>query len=1723
MPPKLSLVQFNRTIALTKHFLASMGKNVNDLKGLLPMQSKPQATYLDSSIKAELKDFETFILPYLSSETLCEGLTEEILQETVSNVRDLFNNLLFLVAAYTVSTNPLASSTVIDSQTSMSVANSSVILPKIKINKFSGSYVDFQPFLARFESLVDSSPHLSVSQKFEFLLSHLEGSALNVVKHLPFTEENYISALNLLKERYLNTRRAVSIHANAILDLQSLADNVDSIRSFLDQHQVNFSSLENFVKNQPDTHVQDLIYVQFILSKFPWSVRDLFEKSVTSIDFPTIKDVIHFLQRHVRALENASLGASIPSKVPCTSHSPNSKGSHKNKSLFSKSSSSSLTSTVVKNCSVCSSGEHDIFSCNQFSMLNPRERFKVVKSKALCVRCLYPVHKGKKCDSANPCDLCSSDGHNSLLHFPNDSPPTANLTCLSVGRIAQRSGVLLPTALVRLQVSPTQYIIARALLDSCAHACFVTENLVQKLNCRRFHGDACVGGIGMSSATARGQCMLSVCDLKGKVVVPNCPFHILSDITIDNPTFHIPPHVVKKANRYILADPTFHIPSRVDILLSADVLATSLLGLGQVVPLGKGLPIVVLTSFGSVIMGKSPKSSSVTSQNGVLAAPLDASAVALVSSPDDRLCDSVQRFWSLEDVPSVSKMSIEESECEKYFNDTIQRLDSGRYQVRLPFMKDGRQLLGNSYDNAFSRLRSLERRFRLDPGFKNLYTQFMADYESKGHMKLITDPSLPKYFIPHHGVYKTHGDTSKIRVVFDASSKTSTSCSLNSVLLSAPNVLSLLSDILTLFRLCKFVFSCDVEQMYRQIMIHPEDIPYQCILWRDNEVSEIKCYALLTVTYGVGPSAYLAISTLLRLARDEAARFPRASRALSRNTFVDDIHGGDNCLPTALRLRDELILLLSSGGFHLKKWASNSPELLNGIPVDDQLPSGAMRVLGLVWNPVSDTLGFPIDEMVINDDKPITKRLVLAQTAKLYDPSGYASPVIMFAKSFFQRLWRLSLDWDSPIPFELQKEWSGFKRSLSSFRGFVVPRHLVSYGKTQIHGFCDASLTGYSAVLYLRCLHGISVRVNLICSKTRVSPLRSCSIPRLELLGAHLLAKLAKHYVPLIAADVVLDDVFLWTDSSIVLSWIKIEPYLLKTFVANRVADIANWTPAFQWRHVPGFSNPADIASRGITSISDLTPLWLFGPPFLKNSPDSWPVLNQVSHSDKDLELKVPVITALAASAPESDLFFRISSWSKVLRVASVVARWIFMIKDPSKSSVAIREYALLLVVKHIQRQAFSDDVRVLEKGLLPRSNILKLSPFLDNQNVLRIKGRLSNVSILSRPCPILLPKNHRIVDLLVRHYHECLGHAGPSQTRFQLSLNYWILSARQVVRKVIHRCVRCFRAAPRPICPLMADLPAVRVNPSPPFWYSGMDYCGPFFVKPYPLRKATLVKVYLCIFICMSTKAVHLEVAHDLSTIAFIDVLKRFVSRRGVPSRLYSDCGTNFVGARAHLNKELRLLLSSHFNDDSVREFWLSNKIEFFTITPSAPHQGGLWERAVGSAKFHLKRVMGSSILLLSSFITLSTQIEGILNSRPLTPLSSEPEDYSALTPAHFLIGRPLTSLPEENVTECLDGSLRHHQLITAMVQRFWKQWRLEYLTTLQARAKWTKKTANLEVNDVVILNEPHCPPLMWPLGKIVQIFPGKDGVVRRVMVSTKNGLYERPAIKVFRLPLKN
>jgi len=302
------------------------------------------------------------------------------------------------------------------------------------------------------------------------------------------------------------------------------------------------------------------------------------------------------------------------------------------------------------------------------------------------------------------------------------------------------------------------------------------------------------------------------------------------------------------------------------------------------------------------------------------------------------------------------------------------------------------------------------------------------------------------------------------------------------------------------------------------------------------------------------------------------------------------------------------------------------------------------------------------------------------------------------------------------------------------------------------------------------------------------------------------------------------------------------------------------------------------------------------------------------------------------------------------------------------------------------------------------------------------VGGRLQNSELnFDQQHPLILPKGHHITTLIIEDTHNKNLHAGGQLLLSLLRQKFWIPDGRNVVRKATYKCLTCMRLKASTATQLMGQLPGERVTPTRPFTNSGVDYAGPFHIKQGGQRSKITTKGYIALFICLSTRAIHLELVPDLSTEAYIAALRRFVARRGLCNNIYSDNGTNFVGAE----REIKRMILDKEAVDSIVNHASQQGIKFHFVPPSSPHMGGLWEAGVKSMKYHLRRVVGTATLTFVEFPTLLCQVEAILNSRPICSLSNNPEHLQVLTPGHFLIGTSLLALPDHNLQDVSSNRL--------------------------------------------------------------------------------------------------
>lgn len=1313
----------------------------------------------------------------------------------------------------------------------------------------------------------------------------------------------------------------------------------------------------------------------------------------------------------------------------------------------------------------------------------------------------------------------------------------------------QQFHVLLSTAIVTIYSHHREPIKVRCLLDCGSQTSFCTQELVEKLHFKPFSKSLEISGVSDSSINSTQMINLNIRSNLDSQKQFKITCAILNKITVDLPQVALNIEHLKIPSDITLADPQFYQSSKIDMLIGADIYY-DLLTPGMI-HLGRDKPTLFNTHLGFIVGGKIGLIQN--GSEGLSYSTAIAKNVSMFSSIF-QTSDLLEKFWSLEEIDQKPILTPENQLCKKIFKSTTLRLPNGQFQVDLPFKSPNEYLkLGDSFTQAKKRFLLLEKRFEKNQDLFDEYKAFIDEYVALNHARIIPlalkNPNNEcKFFLPHHPVLRPESSSTKLRVVFDGSMKSSSGVSLNDITLKGFPVQPELFDILLRFRVHKYVLIADIQKMYRNVQVNPHQTFLQNILWRDHPKDELKCVELTSVTYGLNSSSFLSTSCINELAESNSSEYPLASKALLSQTYVDDVLASQDSLNDLQQLYIELNTLLNSAGFHLHKFASNSeefsqkvlktPPALRSQSLDIKMENMSNKVLGLKWNSSEDQ--FCISLPSVENQKCFTKREVLSNIAKMFDPCGYLAPVIVIAKMFMQKIWAIKLDWNDELPPDLLNEWLDFFKKIPYLKHVNIPRCLFHKKKPiriELHGFADASLLAYAACVYLHVSYSDKTASSrLICSKSRVSPLRTISLPRLELCGALLLARLIDKVSAIFNNMLTFEFVNLWTDSEIVLCWLSAHPSKWSIFVANRTAEIQRLTESFSWRHIPSEENAADPLSRGIYPDKiQHCELWWEGPKFLQEfDPDLSKFKTNISTNIEAFkEERSAKKIALHVSVRNEYWYSKFSKFSNFNRLQRSIAFMFRFIKNSkpnviktSEESLSIEElqFSHNFIIKIIQEKGFSNEIACLTNNkILSNKAILSLSPFLDNEGILRVGGRLSRADIpFHQKFPILLPSKDHVVNLMLDKQHLDLYHAGPQTVLSHTRLRYWPLNGLRAIKKLTRECVVCFRLRAQVAQQIMSDLPRFRVSPSRPFVKVGIDFGGPMLVKTSSLRQAKLVKCYFAVFVCMATKATHIEAVSNLSTDAFICTLKRFISRRGNPSVIFTDNATNFQGSRNEI-KELYDFFKNSGHNKQIKDFLSLREIQWVFIPPRSPHWGGLWESSIKSTKYHIKRVIGDSHLTFEALSTILAQIEAILNSRPLCALSSDPLDLDVLTPGHFLIGSSLTSFPEKSLQTTNPNRLSMWKNITRIQQSFWKRWSVEYLNQLQNRPKWHVQKQNIKVDDLVLIKEDNVPPLKWPRARVTEVIPSADKRVRLVRLRTKDSEFTRSIAKVCPLPLNN
>lgn len=1599
---------------------------------------------------------------------------------------------------------------------------------------FNGDPIQYVEWKASFMSLIDRKS-ISAADKLYYLKRYVGGSAHKALNGTFYRSDNeaYTDAWSRLDQRYgqpFVIQRAFrqklanwpKIQSRDAVGLREFSDFLNACQDAM-AHVANLQILNDCEENQR------------LVQKLPEWAASRWNRQVTQTlrdhkDFPDFKAFAAFV----------SLEAEIGCNPVTSSYALSLVSAEKRNSRESKGNKVNVLNTqtdmghdrqrsIKKNtkppCVFCQDPKHQLYDCSKLMAKTLVERREYVKENNICYGCLKIGHRVRDCRHRLFCNTCKGK-HPTCFHDDNyikgersvpvtssdsrSDDSTAAVSLSVSGKGSSYTSMVVPVWVSSSKDVSTEKLVY-ALLDSQSDTTFIDQevsNVLQvdkspvRLKLTTMSGkDTIVKSERISGLRVRGYSSATYIELP--------PVYTKDCIPVNQA--HIPTCETAKLWNHLSAI-IYEMPSLKDceagLLIGYN--CARALAPRQVILGSNDEPYAVKTDLGWSIVGPSlpcPDSSSVTGICHRLSVkeipPLTPADAIRVLESDFKDVNDDDKTLSQDDITFLNKLS-----------DGIRKNCTGHYEMPLPFKE--RPKLPDNRQLALVRLNHLKRKLLKDQRYREHYVKFMEDVIERGEAEEVKDVGIEgnKWYVPHHGVYHPK-KPDKLRVVFDCSARYD-GISLNDYLLQGPDLMNNLTGILLRFRQHPVALICDVEKMFHQFHVCKADRDFLRFLWwRNGDLKEQpQEYRMKVHLFGASSSPGCVNYGLRHLAEGSRDQYPLGFDFVMNNFYVDDGVTSVQTTADAIQLAREARELCAIGGLRLHKFVSSDKAVLESIPPSERAndirepdlsfdDSLVERTLGIQWNVERDCFQFG----VCLKEQPVTRRGILSTIASLYDPLGFLAPFILRGKKILQEVCRQGIGWDDTLSFELQPRWECWKRDLSNLKKVILPRTYAppEFGKVkevELHHFSDASTSGYGQCSYLRLKNEREdVHVALAMAKSRVSPIKITTIPRLELTAAVVSVSVSR----ILKEELRYTDIteFFWTDSKVVLGYINNEARRFHTFVANRVQRIHLSTVPQQWRYVPTKDNPADHVSRGLTVDELISSNWFTGPGFLWNkeialSPSEVPELQL---RDSEVRSFQTLNTKVVEQGSIVNRLCKFSSWSHVVRAIARIQRRINKDKSSGLSTVEERESAECLIVKLLQKHVFHTELKVLSKGaqLSSRNELYNLNPFLDSDGVLKVGGRLSNSSLChSLKHPVIIPKTHHITRLIIADCHEKVKHQGKGFTINEIrSKGFWIPGINRAVASYVHNCVTC-RKHRRPVEEQrMADLPSERVNPSPPFTYCGMDCFGPFSVK----QGRKVYKRYGLIFTCLSSRAIHVEMIDSLSTDSFINGLRCFIALRGAVRQIRSDQGSNFVGAKNELTAALKEL-----DVEKLNYFLVENQCDFVLNAPGASHAGGVWERQIRT----VRSVLQSTLLMASERIDDSSlrsflyEAMSIVNSRPLTVDNlSDPNSLEPITPNHFLTMKSTIALPPPGKFTREDLYARKRwRHVQYLAEQFWSRWRKEYLSNISVRQRWHTPRRNLLVGDIVIVKDSDLPRHKWSLGRVVETTIDSDGLVRRVRV---------------------
>ena len=1071
--------------------------------------------------------------------------------------------------------------------------------------------------------------------------------------------------------------------------------------------------------------------------------------------------------------------------------------------------------------------------------------------------------------------------------------------------------------------------------------------------------------------------------------------------------------------------------------------------------------------------------------------------------------------------------SFEEEAQLKLIQNNLKYNEEGQYWITSYPWKFDPATLPNNKHVVLACLRRLEKKLKKDEALALTYSKQIEDMIKRGVARELSPQELEAYsgpvlYISHLGVPNPNSLSTPFRIVFNSSQKF-LGISMNDSLFKGPDAyMNNQLGLLLRWREEDVGIVGDVKKMYNSV--HLEELEQQChrFLWSpdlSSTTKEPKTFVITRVNMGDRPAGAIATEAMYMTADKFKTEMPEAVKLIKEGSYVDDIMGSVKSSDAARQLTSDVEKILVTGNFHIKYWN------YSGMEIEDE--NGETHVLGVVWKPKPDTITFKLSlnfspkrqgvhtgPDLMKEDVPahipemLTKRMVLSQVMRMFDPMGLLTPFTILGKMMLRTTWGCELHWDDPLPDELQRQWVKYFIDLYNANELSYPRALRpenAEGNPILILFSDASDLAYGFVAYARwhCSDGI-YRSRLIMAKSRVSPLVKRSTPQLEL-NAAVMSKRGREVI-LQEMEFNFDRILHIIDSETVLAMLHKTSTRFRLYEGVRIGEIQAATDILSWYWLSGRKNISDWLTRGrkpteLGSDSE----WFSGPDFLQKPVEEWGIKSEVNNT-KELPGEKKIVTShVTESCDELIRYKDFSSYRRMLRVVAktlnVIQKKTFLAGEGPLTPTLL-EKAEKLIIQDLQKSIRKECEKIDSKGR-QGGKFYRLRPVLLD-GLLVVGSRLrSNPMVPENDPQYLLPQHHPATRLIMMQSHKDTVHKGRDTTVAHFRQKYWTMQATKISSSIISDCMLCRIKKPKMLKQIMGGMPETRTKPSPPFTYVAIDYFGPFNVRG-DVQKRVTGKAWGVIFTDLVSRAVFIEGVFECTTSAFLLAFGKFASCRGYPRIIYSDPGSNLVGASRELAEQWKHMWTE--DKDQIMSKTAEQGVEWKFSTADSPWQNGAVEALVKSAKKAICLSLQERRLSPFEFSALMYDIANVLNERPIGTLPGNDSLLSVLTPNSLLLGRSRAKNPGGWEPETAGNFLERYHLIHQICAAFWKQWVSTVAPALVTDYKWHAQSRNLEVGDVVLVVKESSIKGEYRLARVKKTFPDEKGVVRKVTIAYKN-----------------